>query len=90
MVPEGQVMTMAFAIGLSIEELKLHFAEELKVPAEVLHVSWNSKLSTALILSLMPPLSEEINTGYCNCIGILNWIKIAKVVLFRGWAKHRI
>ncbi|XP_078139118.1 IQ motif and ubiquitin-like domain-containing protein [Centroberyx gerrardi] len=39
LVPEGHVMTVAFAIGLSIQELKRHFASELKVPAELLHVS---------------------------------------------------
>ncbi|XP_070828220.1 IQ motif and ubiquitin-like domain-containing protein isoform X2 [Chaetodon trifascialis] len=39
LVPEGHVMTVAFAIGLSIEELKRHLAAELRVPAEVLQIS---------------------------------------------------
>ncbi|KAM4601694.1 IQ motif and ubiquitin-like domain-containing protein [Polymixia lowei] len=39
LVPEGHVMTMAFAIGLCILDLKHHFASELKVPAEVLQIS---------------------------------------------------
>ena len=38
-MPEGHVMTVAFAIGLSIQELKLHLAAELRVPAEVLQIS---------------------------------------------------
>lgn len=39
LVPEGHVMTVAFAIGFSIQELKRHLALELRVPAEVLHIS---------------------------------------------------
>ncbi|KAM3608973.1 uncharacterized protein V6R79_007803 [Siganus canaliculatus] len=38
LVPEGHVMTVAFAIGLSIQELKHHLAAELRVPAEVLRI----------------------------------------------------
>ncbi|XP_072290537.1 IQ motif and ubiquitin-like domain-containing protein [Eucyclogobius newberryi] len=38
LVPEGHVMTVAFAIGLSIGELKQHLASELRVPPEVLRV----------------------------------------------------
>ncbi|KAK5901644.1 hypothetical protein CesoFtcFv8_006988 [Champsocephalus esox] len=38
LVPEGHVMTVAFAIGLSIAQLKLHLANELRVPADVLHI----------------------------------------------------
>lgn len=41
LVPEGHVMTVAFAIGLSIQELKRHLALELRVPAEVLQISLN-------------------------------------------------
>lgn len=39
LVPEGHVMTAAFAIGLRIQELKRHLASELRVPAEVLQIS---------------------------------------------------
>uniref|UniRef100_A0A8C6SSX9 IQ motif and ubiquitin domain containing n=1 Tax=Neogobius melanostomus TaxID=47308 RepID=A0A8C6SSX9_9GOBI len=39
LVPEGHVMTVAFAIGLSIQELKLHLASELRVPPEVLRIA---------------------------------------------------
>ncbi|XP_068423568.1 IQ motif and ubiquitin-like domain-containing protein isoform X2 [Clinocottus analis] len=39
LVPGGHVMTVAFAIGLSIQELKRHLAAELRVPAEVLQIS---------------------------------------------------
>ncbi|KAG8012394.1 IQ and ubiquitin-like domain-containing protein [Nibea albiflora] len=39
LVPEGHVMTVAFAIGLSIQELKCHLASELRVPADVLQIS---------------------------------------------------
>nr|XP_029133386.1 IQ and ubiquitin-like domain-containing protein [Labrus bergylta] len=43
LVPGGHVMTVAFAIGLSIEELKRHLASELRVPAEVLHISLDGR-----------------------------------------------
>lgn len=39
LVPEGHVMTVAFAIELSIHELKRHLASELRVPADVLQIS---------------------------------------------------
>uniref|UniRef100_A0A3Q3JXA8 Ubiquitin-like domain-containing protein n=1 Tax=Monopterus albus TaxID=43700 RepID=A0A3Q3JXA8_MONAL len=39
LVPEGHVMTVAFAIGLSIQELKRHLASELRVPPDVLRIS---------------------------------------------------
>lgn len=44
LVPEGHVMTVAFAIGLSIQELKRHLAAELRVPADVLQISVDGKL----------------------------------------------
>ncbi|KAM7415338.1 hypothetical protein PAMA_019931 [Pampus argenteus] len=44
LVPEGDVMTVAFAIGLSIQELKRHLASELRVPAEVLKLSLDGRL----------------------------------------------
>ncbi|KAK2842772.1 hypothetical protein Q5P01_012972 [Channa striata] len=44
LVPEGHVMTVAFAIGLSIQELKNHFALELRVPAEVLQISVDGRV----------------------------------------------
>ncbi|KAK5866832.1 hypothetical protein PBY51_011375 [Eleginops maclovinus] len=43
LVPEGHVMTVAFAIGLSIAQLKLHLANELRVPADVLHISLDGR-----------------------------------------------
>uniref|UniRef100_A0A3B4AFG1 Ubiquitin-like domain-containing protein n=1 Tax=Periophthalmus magnuspinnatus TaxID=409849 RepID=A0A3B4AFG1_9GOBI len=43
LVPEGHVMTVAFAIGLSIGELKQHLASELRVPPEVLHIFLDGK-----------------------------------------------
>ncbi|KAG7234550.1 hypothetical protein INR49_004485 [Caranx melampygus] len=39
LAPGGHVMTVAFAIGLSIQDLKRHLAAELRVPAEVLQIS---------------------------------------------------
>lgn len=39
LLPEGHVMTVAFAIGLSIKELKHQLALELRVPADVLRIS---------------------------------------------------
>ncbi|XP_032378816.1 IQ and ubiquitin-like domain-containing protein [Etheostoma spectabile] len=44
LVPEGHVMTAAFAIGLSIQELKVHLAAELRVPAEVLQISLDGRV----------------------------------------------
>ncbi|XP_012730407.2 IQ and ubiquitin-like domain-containing protein isoform X1 [Fundulus heteroclitus] len=44
LVPGGHVMTMAFAIGLSVEEVKHHLASELKVPLEVLQLSLNGRV----------------------------------------------
>ncbi|KAM6972939.1 IQ motif and ubiquitin-like domain-containing protein [Aplochiton taeniatus] len=39
LMPEGHVMTMAFAIELSIMELKSHFETELKVPSHMIQIS---------------------------------------------------
>ncbi|XP_071316230.1 IQ motif and ubiquitin-like domain-containing protein isoform X2 [Trachinotus anak] len=44
LVPEGHVMTVAFAIGLSIQELKCHLASELRLPAEVLQISLDGRV----------------------------------------------
>ncbi|XP_059190427.1 IQ and ubiquitin-like domain-containing protein [Centropristis striata] len=44
LVPDSHVMTVAFAIGLSIQELKLHLATELRVPAEVLQISLDGRV----------------------------------------------
>ncbi|KAM6926629.1 IQ motif and ubiquitin-like domain-containing protein [Lycodopsis pacificus] len=44
LVPGGHVMTVAFAIGLSVQELKLHLAAELRVPAEVLQISLDGRV----------------------------------------------
>ncbi|XP_040895116.1 IQ and ubiquitin-like domain-containing protein [Toxotes jaculatrix] len=44
LVPEGHVMTVAFAIGLSIQELKCHLASELRVPVEVLQISVDGRV----------------------------------------------
>ncbi|XP_069018751.1 IQ motif and ubiquitin-like domain-containing protein [Embiotoca jacksoni] len=43
LVPEGHVMTVAFAIGLSVWELKCHLASELRVPVEVLQISLDGR-----------------------------------------------
>ncbi|KAM8891052.1 IQ motif and ubiquitin-like domain-containing protein isoform 1-T2 [Spinachia spinachia] len=44
LVPGGHVMTVAFAIGLRVRELKLHLAAELRVPAEVLQISLDGRV----------------------------------------------
>ncbi|TNN48786.1 IQ and ubiquitin-like domain-containing protein [Liparis tanakae] len=44
LVPGGHVMTVAFAIGLSIQELKRHLAAEVRVPAEVLQISLDGRV----------------------------------------------
>lgn len=49
LVPEGHVMTVAFAIGLRIQELKRHLASELRVPAEVLQISLDGMICFSTI-----------------------------------------
>ncbi|XP_038873938.1 IQ and ubiquitin-like domain-containing protein [Salvelinus namaycush] len=44
LMPEGHMMTMAFAIGLTVKELKYHFANELKVPSEVIQISQSGRM----------------------------------------------
>ncbi|XP_056291668.1 IQ and ubiquitin-like domain-containing protein [Pseudoliparis swirei] len=44
LVPGGHVMTVAFAIGLSIQELIRHLAAEVRVPAEVLQISLDGRV----------------------------------------------
>ncbi|KAL6106221.1 iqub [Pungitius sinensis] len=44
LVPGGHVMTVAFAIGLHVQQLKLHLAAELRVPAEVLQISLDGRV----------------------------------------------
>ncbi|XP_013863406.1 IQ and ubiquitin-like domain-containing protein [Austrofundulus limnaeus] len=44
LVPEGHVMTVTFAIGLRIEELKDHLASELRVPPEVLQLTLDGRV----------------------------------------------
>ncbi|XP_058500700.1 IQ and ubiquitin-like domain-containing protein isoform X1 [Solea solea] len=44
LVPEGHVMTVAFVIGLSIQELKGQLASELRVPVEVLQLSLDGRV----------------------------------------------
>lgn len=51
LVPDGYVMTVAFAISLSIQELKHHLASALRVPADVLQISLDG-------LFLSPPFRE--------------------------------
>ncbi|KAM8860991.1 IQ motif and ubiquitin-like domain-containing protein isoform 1-T1 [Synchiropus picturatus] len=44
LVPGGHVMTVAFNIGFSIQELKRYLGAELKVPSEILQISLNGKV----------------------------------------------
>ncbi|XP_072241428.1 IQ motif and ubiquitin-like domain-containing protein [Leuresthes tenuis] len=44
LVPGGHVMTVAFAIGLSIQELKRYLASELRVHMEVLQLCLNNRV----------------------------------------------
>lgn len=53
LVPGGHVMTVAFAIGLRVQELKLQLAAELRVPAEVLQISLDGASRVP------PPLSHR-------------------------------
>ncbi|KAM8974338.1 IQ motif and ubiquitin-like domain-containing protein [Pelodytes ibericus] len=38
LVPDGQVVTMAFSIGYSVENLKNYFAAQMKIPALVIQI----------------------------------------------------
>ncbi|KAK1168987.1 IQ and ubiquitin-like domain-containing protein [Acipenser oxyrinchus oxyrinchus] len=41
LLPDGYVMTVAFAIGLTTDNLKEHFTTELKIPPNVLQITFN-------------------------------------------------
>lgn len=43
LMPDGHMMTIAFAIGVTTRELKEHFANELKVPSGVIQLSLDGK-----------------------------------------------
>ncbi|KAL2093306.1 hypothetical protein ACEWY4_010618 [Coilia grayii] len=43
LMPEGHMMTIAFTIGVSARELKEHFANELKIPPEIIRLSLDGK-----------------------------------------------
>uniref|UniRef100_A0A665U3P6 Ubiquitin-like domain-containing protein n=1 Tax=Echeneis naucrates TaxID=173247 RepID=A0A665U3P6_ECHNA len=64
LVPEGHVMTAAFAIGLSIQELKRHLAAELRVPVEVLQVSLDGRVleeqQSLMALGVQPHSSTRL------------------------------
>ncbi|CAL1591990.1 unnamed protein product [Knipowitschia caucasica] len=64
LVPGGHVMTVAFAIGLSIVELKQHLASELRVPPQVLHVFLDGQVvedqQTLMDLGVQPHSSTRM------------------------------
>ncbi|KAF4081393.1 hypothetical protein AMELA_G00160860 [Ameiurus melas] len=41
LMPEGHMMTVAFMIGLTTQDLKNHFANELRVPSDFIHITLN-------------------------------------------------
>ncbi|XP_066525316.1 IQ motif and ubiquitin-like domain-containing protein isoform X2 [Hoplias malabaricus] len=43
LMPEGQMMTKAFTIGLTTQDLKSHFANELRVPSDIIHITLNGQ-----------------------------------------------
>uniref|UniRef100_A0A4W4GMX6 Ubiquitin-like domain-containing protein n=1 Tax=Electrophorus electricus TaxID=8005 RepID=A0A4W4GMX6_ELEEL len=43
LMPEGHMMTKAFIIGLTTQDLKNHFASELRVPSDVIKITLNGK-----------------------------------------------
>lgn len=49
-MPDGHMMTIAFAIGVTTRELKEHFANELKVPSRVIQLSLDGKSCEVLTL----------------------------------------
>ncbi|XP_035283146.1 IQ and ubiquitin-like domain-containing protein isoform X1 [Anguilla anguilla] len=46
LLPEGHVMTLAFAIGFTIQDLKNHFANELKISSDIIQVSLDGSAVT--------------------------------------------
>ncbi|XP_041852189.1 IQ and ubiquitin-like domain-containing protein [Melanotaenia boesemani] len=70
LVPEGHVMTVAFAIGLSIQELKRHLASELRVPVEVLQLSLDDKVveehQSLMQLGIRPHSSTRMEMSSTN------------------------
>ncbi|XP_048877784.1 IQ and ubiquitin-like domain-containing protein isoform X3 [Brienomyrus brachyistius] len=44
-LPDGHMMTIAFAIGLTIQDLKEHFSNELKVPSDVIQILLNGGIT---------------------------------------------
>ncbi|MCI4381860.1 hypothetical protein PGIGA_G00256870 [Pangasianodon gigas] len=41
LMPEGHMMTVAFTIGLTTQDLKNHFANELRVPSDFIQITLN-------------------------------------------------
>lgn len=60
-------MTVAFAIGLSVQELKHHFASELRVPPEVLRISLDGRVvedqQSLMELGVRPHGSTRMEMG---------------------------
>ncbi|KAJ8387713.1 hypothetical protein AAFF_G00151440 [Aldrovandia affinis] len=54
LLPEGHVVTVAFAIGLTARDLKNHFANELKIPSDIIQVSLDGQ-------SIMTPMPFKPN-----------------------------
>lgn len=74
LVPDGHVMTMAFAIGLSIQELKRLLASELRVPAEVLQISLDGTdgfcFSAHMVKLIDPSLIPVSEIKHTQCWGV--------------------
>jgi len=64
LVPGGHVMTVAFAIGLSIQELKRYLASELRVHTEVLQLCLNSE-------SLFLQVIQNYKRNHSHCVNQL-------------------
>ena len=45
------MMTMAFTIGLTSQDLKNHFASELRVPSDIIQITLNGELLQHLSLT---------------------------------------
>ncbi|XP_062858578.1 IQ and ubiquitin-like domain-containing protein isoform X2 [Trichomycterus rosablanca] len=43
LMPDGHMMTVAFSIGLTTQDLKNHFANELRVPADIIQITLDGK-----------------------------------------------
>lgn len=90
LVPGGHVMTIAFAIGLSIQELKRPLAAEFRVPAEVLQISVDGTGDSCFSLTLvfffvMADLIDHCQEIKHTCCHLTSFTDAPVHVSEQGW-----